>query len=414
MWAGSRLGNIQRTRNLDRVNHVLRAASTRAGVFSFILLISLFGPIFQAHALTGSEGFPASAPGGITSTLASITEGGSAITRTTPTACYAAWGSYGGFTGLSLHLYGVRSDITFTFSASENVTSFNFKAQAVNGVQSGRVNYSDGTNVSFSIPNTTALQTVTFTGNGNRISSFSIVGITGSSCNGDGTLSGGNDYWILDDISWTYTAYVPDTTPPTFPSSDTFSINENSTSVGTVQASESSTISIFDGPDKLKFSLSRITESTSALSFTTAPNFEAPTDADLNNSYIVVLRAVDTALNAGYETVTVNVLDMLDVATFNSLGLSSTSVSYRTTVTISANIALPSRITFLANGKRIGGCIKVSTSGSAPSIIATCTWRPSARGQVILTALSYPTNTNFSGATSSNLNIVVGTRTGSR
>jgi hypothetical protein len=397
------------------VSHTLGSTKIRAGVLSLFLCLALVVPVYEASALTGTESFPASAPGGITSTLASITDGGASITRSTATACYASWGAYSPFTGLAMHLYGVRNDITFTFSSSEFVTSFSFKALAVNGVQLGRINYDNGSNSQFSIPDTTALQTVSVAGNGNRIKSFSIIGTpSGVSCNGSGTASGDNDYWILDDISWTYTAYTPDTTPPTFPSLDTFNINENSTSVGTIQASESSTISIFGGADKLKFSLSRLSESSSSLSFITSPNFESPTDADLNNSYFVVLRAVDTAMNIGYETVTVNVLDVLDVATFNSLELSSTSASYRTAVTISANIALPSKITFLANGKRIGGCIKVSTSGSAPNIIATCTWRPSARGQVILTALSYPTNINFSGASSSNLNIVVGARTGSR
>jgi hypothetical protein len=398
------MSNRFRGVNLHRILTVLMIVAVCAGILP------------QASALTGTEGFPASAPGGITSSLASITDGGTAITRSAPTECFAHWGTYGGFTGLSLHLYGVRSNVTFTFSSTEFVTSFSFQAQAVNGNQSARVTYADGTTSSFSVPNTIALQTVTFTGNGKRISSFSIVGISGPGCNGDGSVTYGNDYWVLDNLSWTYTAIVPDTTAPTFPSSETFSVNESSTSVGTIQASESSTISIFDGADKLKFSLSRISESSSTLSFLSAPNFEAPADADLNNTYIVVLRAVDTALNAGYETITVTVIDVVDIAAFNSFGVAggATTATIRSSINLSANLALPSKVTFLANGKRIAGCIKISTSGTSPNIVATCSWKPTNRGAVILSAISYPTNQSFSGVSSSAINIVVATRTGQR
>jgi hypothetical protein len=417
MWAGSRLEMPRLTPNLGYVSKKQRSAYLRRFFTLLTILAASAGILPKAYALTGTEGFPASAPGGITSSLASITDGGTAITRSSATQCFASWGTYGGFTGLVLHLYGVRNDITFTFSSSEFVTAFSFKAQAVNGIQLGRITYENGSTSQFNIPDTIALQTISVAGNGNRIKSFSIIGTpSGVSCNGSGTASGDNDYWILDDISWTYTAYAPDTTPPTFPSPETFNVNENSTSVGTIQASESSTISIFDGADKLKFSLSRLSESSSSLSFITAPNFEAPTDADMNNSYIVVLRGVDTALNVGYETITVTVIDVLDIATFNSLGLDggATTATFRSSINISANLTLPSKVTFLANGKRITGCIKISSSGASPNIVAICSWKPTNRGSISLTAISYPTNQSFTGVSSTATNIVVGTRTGTR
>ncbi len=122
------------------------------------------------------------------------------------------------------------------------------------------------------------------------------------------------------------TAIAGDTTPPTFPSSETFSVAENTTSVGTINANESATITISGGEDSSKFSLTQSSDSSAALSFITAPNFESPTDVGANNTYIVVLRATDSSSNAGFETVTVTVTDVADIASFNSLAIAEVPV----------------------------------------------------------------------------------------
>ena len=101
-----------------------------------------------------------------------------------------------------------------------------------------------------------------------------------------------------------------DSTPPTFPSAESFSVTENVTSVGTISTNENATISIFGGVDQGKFSLTRTTDTAATLAFSAAQNFEIPTDADTNNTYIVVFRALDGASNAGYETVTVTVTNV--------------------------------------------------------------------------------------------------------
>lgn len=207
-----------------------------------------------------------------------------------------------------------------------------------------------------------------------------------------------------------------DSTPPIFPSAETFSVAENSTNIGTITTSESSTISISGGDDSAKFQLLTSSETSAALSFITAPNYEVPTDVGSDNSYIVVLKALDSASNAGYETVTVTVTDVADVANFNSIGLSGGlfRAVFRTTVTVTVNVVLPSKITFLANGKRIAGCIKIATSGVSPNIVATCSWKPSTRGSVKLSATSFPINQSFASGSSSTVNIVVSNRTGTR
>lgn len=208
-------------------------------------------------------------------------------------------------------------------------------------------------------------------------------------------------------------ASIPDTTAPTFPSADTFNVAENLTSVGTVIASESATITIFGGDDQAKFSISRLTDSSTALSFISAPNFEAPTDVGANNIYVVVFRAVDGASNAGYETVTVTVTDVVDTSAFNSFALSGTPV-YRTVVQITANITVSSKVTFRVNNVRIPGCINLRTSGTSPNIVATCNWKPARRGSLTLTSTAVPTGAGISSSTATPVRVVVGNRAGVR
>ena len=81
---------------------------------------------------------------------------------------------------------------------------------------------------------------------------------------------------------------------PSFTSPATFNAAENQTAVGTVQASDSDAgdsvtgYAIQGGADVSKFS---IAPSTGMLTFASAPNFEAPADADTGNDYVVVVRA---------------------------------------------------------------------------------------------------------------------------
>jgi subtilisin-like proprotein convertase family protein/Ca2+-binding RTX toxin-like protein len=74
-------------------------------------------------------------------------------------------------------------------------------------------------------------------------------------------------------------------------------INENTTAVTTVTSSDpegtARTYSIVSGEDGAKFS---INSSTGALRFITAPDREAPTDADHNNVYTVIVKASDGSL----------------------------------------------------------------------------------------------------------------------
>ncbi len=103
---------------------------------------------------------------------------------------------------------------------------------------------------------------------------------------------------------------------PSFTSPARFNAAENQTAVGTVQASDSDTgdsvtgYAIQGGADASKFS---IVASTGALTFASAPNFEAPADTDTDNGYVVVVRAMSGTgerVKTADQTITVTVTDM--------------------------------------------------------------------------------------------------------
>ena len=107
---------------------------------------------------------------------------------------------------------------------------------------------------------------------------------------------------------------------PSFDSPATFNASENRTAVGTVQASDSDTddsvtaYAIHGGADRSKFSL---VASTGVLTFASAPNFEAPADADTGNDYVVVVRATSGAgerVKTAEQTITVTVTNVGDEA----------------------------------------------------------------------------------------------------
>ena len=99
---------------------------------------------------------------------------------------------------------------------------------------------------------------------------------------------------------------------PVFTSSTAVSVAENQTTVQTVAAtdveSQAITYSLNGGADVAKFSLT----SGGVLTFASAPDYEAPTDVDGNNTYIVIVRATDASSASTDQTVTVTVSNVND------------------------------------------------------------------------------------------------------
>jgi len=107
----------------------------------------------------------------------------------------------------------------------------------------------------------------------------------------------------------------------------TASINlaENTTTVTTVNATDADVgqtpaFSLTGGADQARFN---INTTTGALTFVSAPNFEAPTDSDTNNTYVVEVTASDGQGGTDVQTLTVNVTDLKASITSNGAGASS-------------------------------------------------------------------------------------------
>ena len=212
---------------------------------------------------------------------------------------------------------------------------------------------------------------------------------------------------------------APDTTPPTFTSSSSFSVAENiatSVTVATMTVSEDSTLTISSGADASLFDIFFSDNVTAFIKFKTSPNFEAPSDNGGDNIYDLTITATDTAENANTQSITIAVTNVVETSSFNSLLLagSATSATYRTSIVVTANVSVASKVTFRVNGKILPRCKNKLASGSGSSFTVTCSWRPSNRGQVSLTAAATPTGAGISSTTSSPVSIMVGKRVGPR
>ena len=210
--------------------------------------------------------------------------------------------------------------------------------------------------------------------------------------------------------------YTPDLSAPTFTSSSTFSAAENiatSATGATIQVSESATVTISSGADAARFNITRSETNTAIIKFNLSPDFEAPADVGANNVYEITLTATDTAANAGTQSITITVTDVVDTSAFNSLTLGG-SATFRQVVTITANVSVASKVTFRARNIIIAGCKNKLTTGSSPNIVATCSWKPSVRGAVVITATAVPTGAGISTATATPVSVVVGNRSGAR
>ena len=96
-----------------------------------------------------------------------------------------------------------------------------------------------------------------------------------------------------------------------------------------------------------------------------------------------------------------------------SLQLTSgfTSAIYRATSTIEALVGTAGRVTFYQAGKVIPGCKNRNSSGTAPNIKATCTWKPSTRGSVKISASINPTSASYALTNSAVFPVTVSART---
>jgi hypothetical protein len=345
------------------------------------------------------------------STGITITYNGNNLTSSGVARYSSEYAGMGAMAGCGVTLQSITANVVITFPSATRPSSVSLNAAAVNGTQTVIINYSDGSTANWLIPDTVNpsypnyVGNFTFTGNGKAITSLLF------------TQANNPDYWIFDNLSWTVA--TPDTTAPSFTSSSTFSAAENiatSATAATIRVSESATVTISSGADAARFNISRSETNTAIIKFNVSPDFEAPADVGGNNVYELTLTATDAASNAGTQSITITVTNIVDTSSFNSLALagSATTAAFRTAVVITANVTVAARVTFRVNGKVLPGCKNKLATGSSSSFSVTCSWRPSNRGTVALTASAAPTGAGISSTTSNPVSIMVDRRTGSR
>ena len=174
---------------------------------------------------------------------------------------------------------------------------------------------------------------------------------------------------------------------------------ENISSITTYTATDvdaATTLSwSLSGTDAAAFT---INSSSGVLTFITAPDFEAPVDSDSNNIYILIVAVSDGSLS-DTQTLTITITNANESSSVGAPAISGT-ISKRIATTISVTVNTAGKVRFFVGGKRVTKCLARTTTGSYPTLTATCSWRPAVTGRQVLTARLTPTDNTFSASTS--------------
>ena len=108
----------------------------------------------------------------------------------------------------------------------------------------------------------------------------------------------------VDDVSPVITGPSGGAGSPT----SAISVNENQTAVTQLTADEPVTWAITGGPDAGKFNIA----ADGTITFVAPPDYELPTDADTNNTYVLIVTVTDANNNTSTQEVTVTVLNLDD------------------------------------------------------------------------------------------------------
>ena len=179
--------------------------------------------------------------------------------------------------------------------------------------------------------------------------------------------------------------YFPNATPPVITgpsggagsSASAISVNENQTAVTTLTADKAVTWAITGGADSARFQIS----AAGVITFTGSPDFEAPTDSDTNNTYLLTVSATDGNGNTSAQTITVTVLDLDETAPVVTVGQSFAYTENQAANTVVGTVAASDAagvtgFQFAATGTTTSadgyytidaaGAIKLTTAGAAP------------------------------------------------
>ena len=100
-------------------------------------------------------------------------------------------------------------------------------------------------------------------------------------------------------------------------------------------------------------------------------------------------------------------------ATLGTLSISS-ELKKGASSSISVSMDSPGYVRFFIDGKRIPGCLKISTSGTSPNYTATCNWKPAVRGARTFTASFTPSDSSTLAANAASKIYSISGRTNNR
>lgn len=203
--------------------------------------------------------------------------------------------------------------------------------------------------------------------------------------------SDGNNTYVLETIAFdgtnsaiklvTITVNNVDDTAPVFTSPVSVSVSENSTgTIFTALATDANALvySLGSDLDEGLFSIN-----SGVITFKSAPDFEAPKDADANNFYKLKIIASD-GLNTTAQFVDVTVSDLDEIAPSTSITSAANGTvngAFDVTITFSENVT-----GFDISDLSLTNGVASNFSGSGPSYNATIT--PSANGTVVVNVLA--------------------------
>ena len=183
------------------------------------------------------------------------------------------------------------------------------------------------------------------------------------------------------------------------------SVAENSTAVTTVAATDPGTplqtltYSISGGVDAARFS---INSSSGALTFVSAPNFEAPTDSGANNVYDLIVQVSDGTLT-DTQAIAVTVTNVNEAPTATNLSVAETyteDTALNLTDIVVSDVDNASVTVTLTLSNTAAGSLNTGTSGLVTStyVAGTCVWTASgaiADVNTLLAALTFTPASNF-------------------
>ena len=300
--------------------------------------------------------------------------------------------------------YSIGNAITATVSTSEAITVTGSPIIPIVGLTSKNFTYSSGSGTS------TLLFTYTVVEGDSASAGIAITANT-LSLNSGSMLDTGGLALTLTHVAVTASgSHKVDGVRPTITGTSSMSIPENSSAVQTLIASEAGTFSFVGVNDAGFFTLN----SSTGLITISPRDFESPTDADLNNVYYFGVRLTDLAGNVGNSyNFFITITNVAEVAVIGTPSLAAApKKGIPVTITITSDVA--GKFTFFANGKRIAGCQKKSTTGSSPNISGQCNWTPTTRTLTSLYASFVPTSSQTSGGNSARISVLPESRTTTR